>query len=145
MKRILSMVVMVLLATPAFAARVHLKDGSIIEAKRVWRSGGKIHVLATRHTMTSFEPSEVNLKRTFARHHKAKKKTAAVPQTAANLSPAAVTVPAEGTSAEKKRDGLVLNTLPALPEKKTGNSTPPGSTGGSIRKHRKEMADKTPE
>ena len=53
------------LATPAFAAKVYLKEGGIIQAKRVWREGGKVHVLATRHTLTSFEKSEVDLKRTF--------------------------------------------------------------------------------
>ena len=61
MKRILMCSMMVVfLATPAFAAKLYLKEGGVIQAKRVWREGGKVYVLATRDTMTSFEPCEVD-------------------------------------------------------------------------------------
>ena len=76
MRPILLVVMMTLvLSTPAFAAKLYLKDGGVIEALRVWRSNGKVHVLATRHTMTSFQPYEVDMKRTFAKRHRGAKKT----------------------------------------------------------------------
>ena len=79
MKRILcATLLMVSLAAPAFAVNVYLKDGGVIQAKRVWREGGKVYVLATRHTMTSFEPSEIDLKRTFVRRHRAARCVSAV-------------------------------------------------------------------
>jgi len=91
MKRILCAVLMsAVLATPAFAAKVYLKDGGVIQAKRVWRADGKVYVLATRHTLTSFEKSEVDLKRTFVKRHRAAKRTGAVaPQAQTAAAPPA--------------------------------------------------------
>ena len=79
MKRILCTTLMaVVLATPAFAAKVYLKDGGVIEAQRAWRADGRVYVLATRHTLTSFERSEVDLKRTFVKRHRATGRVGAV-------------------------------------------------------------------
>lgn len=79
MRPILLVVMMTfVLSTPAFAAKLYLKDGGVIEALRVWRYNGKVHVLATRHTMTSFQPYEVDMKRTFAKRHRVAKKPARV-------------------------------------------------------------------
>jgi hypothetical protein len=134
---------MVVLATPAFAAKVYLKDGGVIQAKRVWRSGGKVHVLATRHTLTSFEPSEVNLKRTFARRQRVVKKVAAVqPQ-----SQTTAAAPGEAAASQKpveKKPGITINPLPKSPEK-SPESLVPSSGGGASKKHKKETSEKSGE
>lgn len=94
MKPILFAVMMALaLATPVFAAKLYLKDGGVIQAIRVWRSDGKVHVLATRHTETSFEPCEVDMKRTFARRHKAAKKPACVDRQSKAAAPLGAAIP----------------------------------------------------
>jgi hypothetical protein len=143
MKRTVFAVLMtVVLATPAFAARVYLKDGGVIQAQRVWREGGKVHVLATRHTMTSFEPSEVNLKRTFVKRHRAVNKVAAVqPQTAA-ATPNGV---AASQKAGEKKPGIALPNLPKLPERSPDSLVPSSGGGGTIKQHKKEMSERTGE
>ena len=145
MKRITCAVLLsVMLAMPAFAAKVYLKDGGVIEAKRVWREGGKVHVLATRHTLTTFEPSEINLKRTFVRRHRVARKVAAVqPQ---NQAPAAT--PGGAVAPQKpaeKKPGVTLPKLPKLPEKSPDSLVPSSGGGGAIKQHKKEMADKVAE
>jgi hypothetical protein len=142
MKRILCAVLMAaVLATPAFAAKVYLKDGGVIEAKRVWRAGGKVQVLATRHTLTSFENSEVDLKRTFVKRRRVARRIGPVTpqaQTAAAVpNGAAATQKPEGRKA-----GISLPSLPKLPEKSPGSLVPSSGTGGAIRQQKKEMAEK---
>lgn len=146
MKRTLCAALMaVTLATPAFAAKVYLKEGGVIQAKRVWREGGKVHVLATRHTLTSFEPCEIDLKRTFAKKRRpARKASADAPQAqtkaAAPNGAAAVQKPVD------KKAGVSLPGLPKLPERSPESLAPSGGTGGgAIRKHKKEMAEKLAE
>jgi hypothetical protein len=145
MKRILCAALMaVIMATPAFAAKLYLKDGGVIEAKRVWRSDGRVYVLATRHTMTSFDKSEVDLKRTFVKRHRAAKRIAAVtPQaetaTAAPNGAAAIQKPVE------KKAGISLPNLPKLPEKTPESLVPSTGSAGSIKQHKKEMADRVGE
>jgi opacity protein-like surface antigen len=143
MKRILCAALMaVVLATPAFAAKVYLKDGGVIQAKRVWRSGDKVHVLATRHTLTSFEKSEVNMKRTFPKKHRVAKKVAPVePQTvsAAPKGAAEIQKPVE------KKVGVTLHSLPKLPEKSPESLMPSSGGSGTIRQHKKEMAERVGE
>ena len=145
MKRILCAALLVVaLATPAFAAKVYLKAGGVIQAKRVWREGGKVHVLATRHTLTTFESSEINLKRTFATRKRVAKSVAAVqpqPQTTAVVSGGAV---AAQKPADKKA-GLTLPRLPKLPEKTPDSLVPSSGGGGTIKQHKKEMAEKVTE
>jgi hypothetical protein len=135
----------VVMATPAFAAKVYLKEGGVIQAKRVWREGGKVHVLATRHTLTTFEPSEVDLKRTFVKRHRATKKVAAVsPQAPVPVKGAAplAGAPAAPKPAENKV-GITLPKMPKLPEKTPDSLVPSSGGGGTIKQHKKEMAEKT--
>ena len=140
MKRILWAVLMsVTLATPALAARLYLKDGGIIEAKRVWRADGKVYVLATRHTLTSFEPSEVNLKRTFPKRHKVAKQAVSAVQQQATAAPAPTAAPQK--PAEKKT-GM---SLPSLLEKSPESLVPTSGVGGTIRQQKKDMADRLKE
>jgi len=140
MKRILCAVLMsVTLATPALAARLYLKDGGIIEAKRVWRADGKVYVLATRHTLTSFEPSEVNLKRTFPMRHKAAKQPVSSVQQQAAAAPAQAAAPQKPAG---KKPGV---SLPSLPEKSPESLVPSSGSGGTIKKHKKEMDDRLKE
>jgi len=141
MKRILlAALTAVVMATPAFAANVYLKDGGVIQAKRVWRSGGKVHVLATRHTLTTFEPCEVDLKRTFPKRHRAVRKVAAVPPRA---QPAAA-APNGAVAAQKPEPGkrISLPSLPKLPEKSPESLVPSSEGGGTIRKYNKEKAER---
>jgi len=142
MKRIMCAAVMaVVMATPAFAAKVYLKDGGVIQAKRVWLEGGKVQVLATRHTLTSFEKCEVDLKRTFVKRHRAAKSISAVtPQ--ARTSTAAPKEAAVPQKTVDRKAGISLPNLPKLHEKNPENLVPSSGAGGSIRQNKKEMAEK---
>jgi hypothetical protein len=103
MKRMMCAVLMaVTLATPAFAAKLYLKDGGYIKAKRVWRADGRVYVLATRDTLTSFDTSEVNLKRTFPKKPVvAKTVEAPAPQTATAVPAGAAIKQQKKNMAEK--------------------------------------------
>jgi hypothetical protein len=143
MKRILCTALLaVALATPAFAARVYLKDGGVIQAKKVWREGGKVHVWITRDTMTSFEPSEVDLKRTFIKRHRTVKKVAAVKPQAQTTAATPNGVAASQNTVEKKA-GVTLPKLPKLPEKSPESLAPSSGGSGTIKQHKKEMTEKT--
>jgi hypothetical protein len=133
---------MVVLATPAFAAKVYLKDGGFIQAKRAWRAGGKVHVLATRHTLTSFEKSEVDLKRTFPKRHRVVKRVAAVQSQPKTTTAAPVEAAASQKPVEKK-PGITINPLPKPPEKTP--ESPVATGGGAIKKHKKETSEKSGE
>ncbi len=135
MKRILcAMLMTVALTTPALAAKLYLKDGGVIEAKRVWRSGSKVYVLANRDTMTTFEQDEVNLKLTFPKQHKrhkvARKRIGAVrpAKTVTTSTPAG-----EATAA------------PNAPEKASETPAPSNSPPGTIRQHKKDMQERLEE
>lgn len=145
MKRnICAALMVVALATPAFAAKLYLKDGGVIQAKKVWRADGKVHVLATRHTMTSFEPCEVDLKRTFPKKTTVAKKTAAVN----TQEPAIAAAPKGAAETQKpveKKAAVSLPPLPKLPERSPENLVPSSGAGGTIRQHKKEMAEKAGE
>jgi hypothetical protein len=145
MKRILCAVLLaVTLATPAFAAKLYLKDGGVIQAKRVWREGGKVHVLATRHTLTTFEKSEVDLKRTFPQRRRAAKKAGAViPQ--AQTAAAAPNGAAATQKPVDRKAGIALPSLPKLPEKSPESLVPSSGAGGTIKQQKKEMAEKLAE
>ena len=144
MKRFLMAALMTTaLATPALAAKLYLKDGGVIEAKRVWRAHGKVYVLATRDTMTAFEPSEVNLKQTFPHHRRAKRKKVAAVHPVAAKAPAAV--PVATLQSPAKKNGMKLPglpKLPSLPEKTPDSLVPSSGGGGTIKQHKKEMADR---
>jgi hypothetical protein len=141
MKRILCAVLITVgLTTPALAAKLYLKEGGVIQAKRVWRSGGKVHVLATRHTQTSFEPSEVNLKRTFPKKRRVVRKAVVAAQSAQTTN-APATETATPKAAEKK-NRFSLPELPKLPERSPESLVPSSGGGGSIKKHKKEMAER---
>lgn len=148
MKRILWTALMtVALATPAVAAKLYLKDGGVILAKRVWRSEGKVYVLANRDTMTSFEPYEVNLKRTFPKRKRVARKAVGAIRPAAHktLAAGAVSAPATSAPAPKAQTGksrIPLPQLPKLPEKSPESLVPSSGTGGNIKQHKKEMAEK---
>ncbi len=127
--------------TPSFAAKlVYLKDGGVIKAQKVWRSEGKVHVLVNRDTLADFNNSEVNLQKTFV-----KKKYSAKSSKKAVAKPAAVTADTKATAVqqEKKKTGIAMPTLPALPQKSPEALA--GQNEGSIRKHKREMAEKSGE
>lgn len=133
-------------ATPVLAARtVYLKDGGTIRARAVWKSDGKVHVLVNRDTLTEFSTSEIDLKRTFARKHRAIRKQAPV----SGLQ-AAKTSPAQAATTQKPanaKPGLQLPSMPALPKlsgREPGTLVPKGEEG-TIRKHKKEMAERAAE
>lgn len=133
-------------ATPVLAARtVYLKDGGTIRARSVWKSEGKVHVLVNRYTLTEFAPSEIDLKRTFARKHRAIRKQARVP--GAQNSKASPAPAATSQKPASAKPGLQLPGMPALPKlsgKEPGALVPKGEEG-TIRKHKKEMAERAGE
>lgn len=144
MKRILcAALITASLATPALGARLYLKDGGVIQARRVWRSDGKVYVLATRDTMTSFEPYEVNLKRTFPKP----KRPRAVHRRVGAVRPAVTAASPAGEAAapqkpEEKKRSLRLPNMPTLPSKSPDSLVPSSGSGGTIKRHKKEMAER---
>ncbi len=145
MRRILCAVLMAAtLATPAFAAKVYLKEGGVIQAKRVWRADGRVYVLATRHTMTSFEPREVDLKRTFAKRRRTARKLGAV-RTQVQTATAAPVGAAVQQKPTDKKSGISLPSLPKLPERLPDSLTPSSGNGGSIKQQKKEMSERLSE
>lgn len=143
MKLILCAVLMAAtLATPAFAAKVYLKDGGVIQARKVWREGGRVHVLITRDTLTSFEKSEINLKRTFPKRHRITKKVGRItPQALAApvVAPDITTTTKTQVDAKKR---MSFPKLPKLPEKTPDSLVPSSGNVGSIKQHKKEMAER---
>jgi hypothetical protein len=136
----LALVLVVCWVATASAARVYLKDGSWINAKRVWREKGKVVVLVNRDSITSFSTSEVQLKKTFPPRKKRIKK--AQPAATAVVAPAPVAAPAvapaqAATPAPKEGKKLAVPSLRMkLPERE-----PPKLSGeeGAIRKQKQEM------
>lgn len=138
MIRILCAVLLaVSLAAPSFAAKLYLKDGGVIQAKRVWRADGKVHVLANRDTLTSFEPWEVNLKRTFPPRKKSVKKPDVTGRQVKTAAPTPVPAAAPQKAAEKKP----ASAPPKLPE----SLVPSSGDGGTIRQYKKEMQERLKE
>lgn len=142
MKRLgFALLIMMVWSASAFAAKVYLKDGSVIEARKVWRAKEKVVVLLNKQSIAEFSNSEVNLKKTFV-----KKKRVVKPATAAATAPAqqgAVAQPGAQPAAQPaKADGKKIN-LPTLPNKLPEREPPKASEEGTIRKHKKEMAEKT--
>ncbi len=152
MKRTLcAVLITAFMATPAFAAKVYLKEGGVIEARKVWRSGGKVHVWAQKDSMTSFDAAEIDLKKTFPKKHRAAKKPVAAVATPQPTAPApagaaASQKPAEKKPADKKpaekKPGIALPAIPKLPEKSPDSLAPSSGGGGAIKQHKKEMTEK---
>ena len=126
------------LASPSLAVNVYLKDGGVIDAKSAWHSQGKVQVLVNRDTLVTFQPGEVDQKRTFPRQHPAVgKRHGAAPQKGTAV-PVAAAVPRK--TAEK-------GAFPSLPSLRTKlkEMCPPsqgGKEGGTIRKQNREMQER---
>lgn len=142
MKKILLVVLAICTsAAPVLAARtVYLKEGGTISAKSVWRTKDKVHVLVNRDTLTEFSASEIDLKRTFARKKRVTRKHAALAG-ASQAAPGGAVLPQKPTGSKPK---LQLPSLPKLTERSSESPVPKGEEG-TIRKHKKEMAERTGE
>lgn len=141
MRMILTGLVLLGLATPSLAARVYLKEGGMIDARSVWRSPGKVHVLVNRDTLTEYAPTEIDMKRTFPKGRRSVRRLphTAMPGKGAAVAPAQAIVPRK-TSGK----GISLPTLPSLPTK-LPEMTPPslgGKEEGTIRKQKKDMQER---
>lgn len=133
----LALVLVVCWAATAAAARVYLKDGSWINAKKVWREKGTVVVLVNRDSLTSFSNAEVNLKKTFPPRRKRIKSAAAVSQPPA-VTPAAGAATAQ-PAVQSHQQGKKL-TMPSLPSRLPEREPPRlGGEEGTIRKQKKEM------
>lgn len=64
-KLVLTLLCLMFATSGAFAADVYLRDGSVIKARSVSRSGDKITVLINNESIAEFNASEIDLKRTF--------------------------------------------------------------------------------
>jgi hypothetical protein len=140
MRMVITGLMLLGLATPSLAAKVYLKDGSVINAKSAWHSQGKVQVLVNRDTLVTFLPAEVDQKRTFPWYHRAvhKHPHAAVPQKGA-AAPDAAAVPRKTAG-----KGILLPRLPSLPTKLPEMSPPSleGKKEGAIRKQKREMQER---
>lgn len=140
MKRLcLAFVLVICWVASASAARVYLKDGSRIDAKKVWREKGQVVVLVNRDSITTFTNAEINLKKTFPPRKKRIKPAAAAPAgtAAANSPGSGGAAPVEAQQPAKEGKKLSLPSLPTkLPERE-----PPKLSGdeGAIRKQKREM------
>lgn len=133
------MLVMVWTAS-ASAARVYLKDGSVIEARKVWRAKGKVVVLVNRQSIAEFSDSEVNLKKTFMRKKRVVKPVdAAAPAPAATTAPGAPAKGAAPVAAQPAKPADKKIALPSMPTKLPEREPPRGGEDGTIRKQKKEM------
>lgn len=126
-------------AISASAATLFLKDGGTIKAKRIWREKGKVVVLVTRESITSFAASEVNLKKTFPPHHRKKKRAVAKAAEGTAQPVVPVTSPAEPAKAPKAAKKPVFS-VPDVPKPEL--TIPHGSQEGAIRKQKREMEER---
>ena len=141
MRMIITALVLLGLATPSLAAKVYLKDGGVIDAKSVWRSPGKVHVLINRDTLTEYSPSEIDMTRTFPKRHRAVRRHphAAIPCKGAAVAPTRTSTPQKSSGT-----GFSLPKLPSLPTKLPEMSPPSldGKEEGAIRKQKREMQER---
>lgn len=135
----LALVLVVCWVATASAARVYLKDGSWINAKRVWREKGKVVVLVNRDSITSFSTSEVQLKKTFPPRKKRIQpvKPVAAPAAAPAPASAPAAAPTKAVTPPPK-EGKQL-TMPSPRMKLPEREPPKGGEEGTIRKQKKEM------
>ena len=111
------------IATEALAARVYLKDGSVVECQSFWSSKGTVYVKVNRDVLLEFAPDEVNVKKTFSKRP-VKKKVRAAP---VKEEQAALSAPVAGqTDKQASPDGK-----PVTP---TGVQTTPGSPNAAAGK-----------
>lgn len=137
MKRIFYAVALVLIwSLSAQATMIYLKAGGQIKAKKAWREKGKVVVLINRDSITTFDNSELNLKKTFPHHKKRHKQMKATVKTPAAVPNASVTSAAPAVAQPARNDKKSL--LPGLPERKI----PQGSEEGVLRKQKREMEQK---
>lgn len=143
-----------LASTPVSAATVYLQDGSWLKAIRVWRNGDKVEVLVNRYSSTSFDVSEVNLKKTFPPGKPRKQTTKAAPavkavkkvqkqqrQSIENVIDFS-DVAQKSDSAKTSGRDLKIPKLPtALPDKLPEREIPRGSKEGTLRKQKREMTE----
>lgn len=142
----LALVLVVCWVATASAARVYLKDGSWINAKRVWREKGKVVVLVNRDSLTSFSPAEVNLKKTFPPRKKRIQpaKPVTVPAAAPVSAAASAAAPAQVVTPPPKEGKPI--TMPSLRMKLPEREPPKlGAGEGAIRKQKKEMDERLSE
>ena len=141
MKKIcLTLLLLICWTATASAARLYLKDGSWINAKKVWREKGKVMVLVNRDSITSYSSSEVNLKKTFPARKKKVKPVDAAASAAPQTEAAVAGSPAP--AAQQQKDGKKIS-LPNLPSKLPEREPPKlGGEEGTIRKQKKEMEQK---
>lgn len=139
---------------PASATTVYLKDGSWLKAIRVWRSDDKVEVLVNRYSSTSFDTSEVNLKKTFppGKPRKSAIKTAPAVKTVKQVQKQQrqsiedvidfSDVAKQTDSAKTSGRDLKMPKLPtALPDKLPEREIPRGSKEGTLRKQKHEMEE----
>lgn len=137
MRKLVCMLALMLgCSVPASAGTVYLKDGSRIEKAKAWREKGRVTVLVNRYSITSFDNSEVNLKRTFPVRKK-KIRAAALPASVGAPAASAAAAPAQPPAATAQSTRKLA--LPKLPDKLPELSIPKSSQEGAIRRQKREM------
>lgn len=116
MKKIWCLVVLlaVFVASDAMAARVFLKDGSVVQCQSFWRSKDTVYVMVNRDVMLEFSAGEVNTKKTFRARPVKKAKPAAA---------ASKQSEATGSAADAPTEVAATTQSPAAGEKQPVTST----------------------
>ncbi len=139
-----------LFAAPVWAGcNVYLKDGGHITARSAWRAQGKVQVLVNRETLTAFNPEEIDMRRTFRgsnckqrRKVPMKKKVVASHKPKTGASPNSSAEPAVLSPVDSRKGWTdSLPSLPSMPQRDP--SVFNGKEEGAIRKHKREMAERS--
>lgn len=132
MKKLWCLVVVlsVFIAADAMAARVFLKDGSVVQCQSFWRSKDTVYVKVNRDVLLEFSPGEVNTKRTFsARPAKKVKPVAAPSEQATGADPGVSTDVAAPTQASAGGQNLSTPSTAIAP--KAATTTPVANASGA--------------
>lgn len=133
MKKIWCLVVVlaVFIASDAMAARVFLRDGSVVQCQSFWRNKDTVYVKVNRDVLLEFSVGEVNAKKTFrARPVKKAKPVVRSEEQMDATDSAPAASPADGMAKPAPLAGQAPSTSAAKAPSKPGSTPPPaGSTG----------------
>ena len=134
MKKIwcLAVLLAVFIASDAMAARVFLKDGSVVQCQSFWRNKDTVYVKVNRDVLLEFSAGEVNAKKTFrARPVKKAKPVVRSEEQMDATDSAPAASPADGMSKPAPLTGQTPSASAATASSKPGSTPPPAGSVGT--------------